>query len=223
MKGEGMSGMEAEAVAAYLAEHPDFFKGRDSLLVAMRVPHGRQGSVSLVERQMALLREGQRGSKAQLDELYQSAARNLELFDKSKRLALALIAAGDQAAFLAALQESLLNDFGCKDYSLALFGSPARALDAHAFVAPPDQARSLAGALAKPGKPALGPLDTKARDFLFGKRGQGLKSALLLALGDAGLLAIGGEGRDDFTPDMDTLFIGFVAEVMARLLPRHFA
>lgn len=217
-----MSRLTPKEVEAYLRQHLDFFEGRDSLLLSMRVPHGSKGSISLVEKQLALLREGQRGSKAQLDALYASATRNLTLFDKSRRLTLALIAAGDRQAFLAALDESLLRDFGCQMYRLVVFGEAGESGHAHTLLAAKAEAKR-AGAHASPGKPRLGPLAPAARDFLFGTQGKRVQSALTLALDGRGLLAIGGEGAEDFTPDLDTLFIGFAAEVLARLLPKHFA
>ena len=49
--------LEAAAVAAYLEANPDFFVEHEELLPALRIPHQRGDTVSLVERQMKILRE----------------------------------------------------------------------------------------------------------------------------------------------------------------------
>jgi uncharacterized protein YigA (DUF484 family) len=35
------------------------------------------------------------------------------------------------------------------------------------------------------------------------------------------MLAIGSSDMEYFTPDMDTLFINFIAETLGKLLPQH--
>ena len=46
-----------EQVVAYLQNNPSFFHNQDELLTQLQIPHSRGTSVSLVERQVALLRE----------------------------------------------------------------------------------------------------------------------------------------------------------------------
>ena len=48
--------LQADTVAAYLQAHPDFFNQRDELLLSLRIPHQRGDTISLVERQLELLR-----------------------------------------------------------------------------------------------------------------------------------------------------------------------
>ena len=49
---------EEETVAGYLQHHPDFFERHQPLLARLRLPHVRGGStISLVERQIEVLRE----------------------------------------------------------------------------------------------------------------------------------------------------------------------
>ena len=46
-----------EQVVAYLKDNPAFFIDQDDLLAQLRIPHLRGSSISLVERQVAVLRE----------------------------------------------------------------------------------------------------------------------------------------------------------------------
>ena len=49
--------LDSETVAAYLRLHPEFFIDHDELIPELRIPHQRGDTVSLVERQVKLLRE----------------------------------------------------------------------------------------------------------------------------------------------------------------------
>ena len=46
-----------EAVREYLEAHPDFFEHNKALLSQLELPHGAGGAVSLVERQVSVLRQ----------------------------------------------------------------------------------------------------------------------------------------------------------------------
>ena len=56
-------------VADYLRAHPDFFDRHAELLAALRIPHGAGKAVSLVERQLGLLRGQSDQLRARLPEL----------------------------------------------------------------------------------------------------------------------------------------------------------
>ena len=80
-------------VASYLNSHPDFFVEHDNLLLKMELPHKAKGTISLVEKQVDIMRERQKKAKKQLNEFVASAKRNKEIFDISRNLILDLISA----------------------------------------------------------------------------------------------------------------------------------
>ena len=58
-------------VVGYLLEHPDFFNRYPEVLIALEVGHGSDGTISLIEKQIAVLREKNNeieGSRAELIE-----------------------------------------------------------------------------------------------------------------------------------------------------------
>ncbi|MGI9322488.1 MAG: DUF484 family protein, partial [Pseudomonadales bacterium] len=132
---------QAAGVASYLAANPDFFVDRDELLLKMQVPHRTKGSVSLLEKQIALLRERQRKGKGQMEALIATAKGNLEVFDKCQRLVLSLMAAGDRDAFFSALEKGLRRDLKCKHFSLAILGKAAEPINQFAFWATQDEVK----------------------------------------------------------------------------------
>ena len=49
--------LNEKEVQLYLEENPDFFIDKNQLLSLLNLPHINKGSISLVERQMIILRE----------------------------------------------------------------------------------------------------------------------------------------------------------------------
>ena len=82
---------DAEAVAAYLRAHPEFFVDHDELILELRIPHQPGTAVSLVERQVKLLRERNIEVRHRLSHLMDVARDNDRLFDKTRRLVLDLL------------------------------------------------------------------------------------------------------------------------------------
>src|SRR5215468_10055798 len=83
------------SVAEYLQTYPDFFERNSPLLVKLRLPHLRNAgsTVSLVERQVEVLRERNQALERKLKELVDVARANDALADRIHRLSQRLIRA----------------------------------------------------------------------------------------------------------------------------------
>jgi len=221
-------------VAEYLSANPDFFSDRDSLLALMTLPHQQGGAVSLVERQVSVLRDRNRSTKNHLDDLLNAARRNNEIFDKCQSLILSLLAAKDAITFFDALESGLKHEFDCHAYSLVIFSDDPEQINIFTSRVSLANAKEYVGDLIKGTKPSLGALRPSEQDFLFPNASSKVKSAAVLPIKtrsinkDAtfehiqiALLSIGSNRKDYFDASMDTLFIGFVADVLAQLLPLH--
>ena len=67
VRGVSPDGGEEESVVRYLQQHPDFFERNHAVLARLKLPHLRSGStISLVERQVEVLRERQAAAEAKL-------------------------------------------------------------------------------------------------------------------------------------------------------------
>ncbi len=211
-------------VAAYLLANPDFFVDRDRLLLKIQVPHKSKGTISLVEKQLDVIRDRQKKTRRQLKEFVENAERNKEIFDKSRKLILSMMAAKQSSEFFAALEKGLKRDFGCKANSLVVFGKPKQ-INHFTSRIPAESARKYVGALMQSKVPTLGTLRPREQDFLFQDQSEKVKSAAVLTIRDKnkhlGMLAIGSSDMEYFTADMDTLFINFIAETLGKLLPQH--
>lgn len=220
-----MSDLTEKEVADYLKANPGFFENRDSLVMKLKIPHKNKGAISLVEKQLEVMRDRQRKTRKQLTEFVASAEANKEIFDKSRRLVLNLVAANRGKDFFDALEKGLKKDFGCKAYSLVVFGKRPRQVNHFTTRVTADSARTYVGALMRAKEPTLGVLRPEEQDFLFRHQSEKVKSAAVLSVKERNrqlaLLAIGHSDPHYFSPQMDTLFIGFIADVLAKLLPRH--
>ena len=119
------------SVAQYLETYPDFFERNGALLAKLRLPHLRDSgaTVSLVERQVEVLRERNQALERKLKELVDVARANDALADRIHRLSQRLIRARTLLETINALEASLREDFDARDSVLLLFMEQARELE----------------------------------------------------------------------------------------------
>jgi len=156
----------AQDVAAYLRATPAFFAAQDDLLLALHIPHQRGDSVSLVERQLTLLRERNIEMRHRLSHLMDGARDNDRLFEKTRRLILDLLDADSLEAVVMAVEDSLRQEFKVPFVSLILFGDSAAPVGRWVN---PTEAQQAIGGLQWAGNTVSGNLRDHELDFLFGE------------------------------------------------------
>ncbi|WP_369958337.1 DUF484 family protein [Pseudomonas sp. MBLB4123] len=213
--------LDSETVAAYLRLHPEFFIDHDELIPDLRIPHQRGDTVSLVERQVKLLRERNIEMRHRLSQLMDVARENDRLFDKTRRLVLDLLDAASLEEVVGAVEDSLRREFQVPFVSLILFSETPLPVGRSVSSA---EAHQAIGGLLAGGKTISGVLRKHELTFLFGaKDAEQVGSAAVVALshqGHHGVLAIGSADPQHYKSSLGTLFLGYVAEVLARVLPR---
>lgn len=221
--------MEA-AVARYLREHPDFFERHLGLLEALRVPHDSGGAVSIVERQVAILRQRLDEKEQVLRELLDAAKRNERLSEQFNALTLELLAADTLEGVLESVQRRLREDFDADAVTLRVFDKAARGGDASRPEFS-DWSEPVLGAFEKvvrERKPVCGRLKPGQLESLFADHGEPVRSAALIPLAEPeadgrayGLLAVGSHAPERFNPRMGTLFLEQIGRVLTRVLRAH--
>jgi uncharacterized protein len=218
------------SVTQYLETYPDFFERHGALLAKLRLPHLRDSSatVSLVERQVEVLRDRNQTLERKLSELVGVARANDALADRIHRLSQRLIRARSLLETINALETSLREDFDARDSVLILFMEQARELEEPAgrflkTADPADVVVKTFESLLQSGKPRCGQIRDTQRDFLFGKDSIEIGSVALTPLGAKGalgLLAIGASDAERFHPGMSTEFLTRIGELLANALTR---
>jgi len=219
---------DEERIERYLALNPDFFERHQQLLARMRLPHMRTGStVSLVERQVEVLRDQKSDADRRLAEFIAVARANDGLAERIHRFTRRLMRAATPAAALTSIEASLREDFKAFNCVL-LLTTPVESLqnDYEPFLRklPADDAniRTFEALLAT-GKPRCGQVRDSQRDFLFGPEAASIGSVALVPLGDGGslgLLALGSAERERFHPGMSTEFLKRMGEMITDALQR---
>ncbi|QEY59672.1 DUF484 family protein [Pseudomonas sp. C27(2019)] len=208
-----------EQVVAYLKSHPEFFIGQEDLLVQMRIPHARGSSVSLVERQMMVLRDRNTDMHNRLAHLMDVARDNDRLFEKVRRLVLEILDAQSLDELVGVVDDSLRHSFKVPFSALIVFSDkPINVGRSTSLKAAQQQ---ISGVLVG-GKAFCGVLRPKQLEFLFGdENAVQIKSAAVVALdyqGIQGVLAVGSNDQQYYSSSIDTLFLTYLADVLARVL-----
>jgi uncharacterized protein len=218
---------EEESIASYLQRNPDFFERHQAVLARLRLPHARGGStISLVERQIEVLREKQAALEHKLAELVRVARANDAVADRLHRFTRRLLREVPREQALAHIEAGLREDFDAFQAVLVLIGEPLPPSGTPRFVrsvpASDPNLKSFESLFAS-GKPRCGQARDSQREFLFGPEGLEMGSVALVPLGDkgaVGLLALGSADRDRFHPAMSTEFLARMGELIADSLGR---
>ena len=225
-------------IADYLRAHPEFFVNHTGLLADIQIPHHTAGAISLIERQVTVLRDQNQELKRQLHALVQVARDNDRLNEQVQRLTLALMEAGSLSVTLRIIGDSLRNDFRADALVLGLFAhegqlpplDPQGLLQLRALPEREADAAAFATLLAT-GKPLCGHLRRGQMQYLFGATApENVASAVVLVLNasaDAGpgkrlgMLGIGSRDARRYHAGMGTLFLSHLGELIGRAVGRY--
>jgi uncharacterized protein len=223
-------GLNDGSVAEYLQTNPDFFERNAALLAKLRLPHRRDTgvTVSLVERQVEVLRERNLTLERKLKDLVDVGRANDALAERIHRMSQRLIRAHTLPETITATETSLREDFDAMQSVLVLFLDEARALEAptNRFLRAADPGSpdiKTFESLLQAGKPRCGQIRDSQRDYLFGKDCNEVGSVALTPLGlkgGLGILAIGASDAERFHPGMSTEFLSRIGELVTYALTR---
>lgn len=216
--------LDADAVAEYLKRNPTFFTQRDDLVAELEIAHPAGGAVSLLERQVSILRDRNMEMRHRLTGLLDNARDNDKLFDQTKRLVLRLLEASTLDQIVETFNQGLRQDFGVEFAALIPFGAPSGHRNARCRIVTAGDARAHIEALLSNNRAVCGVLRPEEVRFLFPEQHARVGSAAVVPLNGSfplGVLAIASPDAGYFRSSMGTLFLGYIAEVLERLLPRH--
>ena len=215
-----------EVVASYLRKNPDFLSDYPDILESLELNHSTGVATSLIERQVAQLRESNAELSRQLNRLVLVARENEQLMTRLHGLTLELMSIDSRKEFFTHLGNSLLNDFNADILQLVLLDSEVAA-DAGEDVigiSPDSPELEPFTPLLEKGQTVCGRLSESKMDFLFGSKARWVQSTALVPLGEQGelgMMAIGSSDQARFYPGMGTLFLDLLANVIALNLAQE--
>ncbi|WP_444996357.1 DUF484 family protein [Aliikangiella sp. IMCC44359] len=211
--------MEEAQVKNYLANNPDFLLKNPQLLTHMELNHGCEAATSLVERQIKVLRERNQTMQGQLIEMLHAAHNNEKLLIQCNHFMLELLQAKDLKSLCFNIRALLKKDFNIDDAALVLVGNYHQAEPAQVYD-DASEIRALLKCQFPDSQPLCGRLEMEPKKALFGELSKNLESFALIPLGEEckhGLLALASSDVSRFAPEMGTLFIELIANLVTHL------
>ena len=210
--------MTAQQVAEFLKDNPRFFYSHPDVLMELELPHGSAGAVSLVERQVGVLRERNIEMRNRLAALTDNALHNDGLFAATRDTVLALMGCQSIENLPEIFTRCLEDHFGAEYAALIWLADAAPLLseDSAINVEQADAAVALLG-------------DTTARcaawrrddmNTLFGGCDSDGSAAIALLEHQGeplALIAVGASDPARYDSDVGTLFLEYLADIIIRL------
>jgi len=209
-----------EVVREYLKDNDDFLQRNPDMLDYLHISHASGSAVSLVEKQVSVLRERNVDMRRRLNTLTGNARDNDKLYEQTRGLMLTLLEADSIEALYRSFMESITRDFDVEHASMILYGDGSDTGDCR--VETQESAKAEIGALFKGHKAVCGALRKEELNYLFPDAGEVGSAALMPLLNgeQLGLIAVGSSDANRYNSAMGTLFLSHIADVIVRLLPR---
>ncbi|MBI5919327.1 MAG: DUF484 family protein [Nitrosomonadales bacterium] len=205
--------MQAEDVAQFLRDNPQFFENHAALLAEITIPHPHGGrTISLSERQMLTLREKNKLLEKKLHELIEIARDNDALQNKLHTFIVTLFESHDLMSFQEAVKHNLRE----------IFAIPHAVL--HTWKGVPPSAEVL-GFADQQATPVCAHHAVHETGEWFGEVAPQLRSYAYLPLRDGnqstGLLVLASEDVQRFYPEMGTIYLQRIADAVSAALRPH--
>ena len=199
--------IDPQDVEAFLRAHPNFLQDRPGLLAVLNLPHGGEGAVSLVERQVSVLRERNIASRQKLNALSEIGQENDRLLEATRKSVLELLGAADRDVLCRIWMEQLRDTFQAETGNLIWMDSDS-------------EAAPVAQKLILQGDSFSGVLRPEEMAILFrteAVEGSAALSPIRVAEDIIGVLAVGSHDSQRYQPEDGTLFLDYLAEVIGQL------
>ena len=219
-----IDGIAEKDVVEFLQKHPRFFENNLDILSELRLPHPSGTAISLIERQVDVLRDNNLKLEQKLNNLIQIARDNDRLNSRIQKMALALMETSELDEIFYAVQVILRSEFNADTTTLRCFAMPkaATSLDKDCFVERDAALEKQFGKLFDKNRPVCGALDTSQAEYLFADNAESIISAALVPVTGQqeilGMLAIGSYDINRFHPAMGTVFLTYIGEMIGRTL-----
>jgi uncharacterized protein YigA (DUF484 family) len=217
--------LSEELVAEYLRNHPEFFLSQDNVLADLTLPHESGKAISLLERQVTILREHGIEARQKLNNLLENARNNDQLFDTTRSLVLALLRAQNVTEIAEVAHEQLATHVNIDACEVILVNR------ADLEVAPSIRVQSLDSLkqdfedVFRLKRTYCGALDKEQIAQLFKSAGKSIRSTALCPVMNnsqvLAMLALGNKTENYFNINLDTLFLDFIGHVVGAVLDKQ--
>lgn len=206
-----------------IRENADILQRHPELLAVLEVPHETGNAVSLIERQVGVLREKIQQQDDRLCELMDVARDNERLAQSRHGLALNLLSSHDLDDVVSTVLDVLSNQLAADFAVVKLFSNDQQRIDQSSglFVDASDEALNAFKTMLEHKNTVCGKATKEQKDFLFGDIAESIKSVAIIPLvagANLGLIGLGSNDINRFNPSMGTDFLAQIGELISASL-----
>jgi len=217
---------DEQQVADYLISHPDFFLENDLLLNDLKIPHESGGAISLVERQVALLRDKNQHFEDRLRDMVDAVHDNQRLHDSLQRLSINLFAADSLDDILGVVDDEIRHKLGT-DFVYFRLTTDAMPVETestgghHTYVDRSDEVLALFDGLIETKQIQCGLFTQQQIDQLFMEDAPEVASMAIIPVSDAGIsgiIALGSQDERRYHEGMGTDFLTSLSDLISAAM-----
>jgi len=209
-----------------LRENSDILQRHPELLAVLEVPHQSGQAVSLIERQVSVLRQQTQEQDKRLRELMDVARDNERLVESRHNLALNLLAAHDLNDVVSTVLDVLSNELSADYAVVKLFSDDKERIEESSglFVDASDEALTAFKTMLEQKNTVCGKAIIEQKSFLFEENADNIKSVAVIPLvagANLGLIGLGANDVERFKPSMGTDFLSQIGDLVSASLAIH--
>ena len=222
----GTNATEAN-VADYLKKHPDFFIKHLNLLNTLDIPHQTGQAVSLVEKQMHVLRQSNKDLKERFNKLLDVARENEGHFEQTKKLVVELFdfhsSRGNLSDLMGIFENLFPTVLAANEYRV-IFLDQTDSLslnDKQVVMINSSTLKDNIPKFANMKKSFCGTLTKDEKTFAFDEQADLIASCAAIPLSHKefkGLIVIGNFKEGHFYKGMGTMFLDHIGNIISRVI-----
>ena len=219
------SSLTEEQVVAYLLDNSDFFIRQEGLLADLSLPHASGKAISLLEKQVTILRDRGIDARHKLNDLLENARNNDQLFKTTRGLVLALMRAANVTEIAEITRDQLFNHANIDACEIILIDHPNLNIVQSLRTKSIDKLKQEFDDVFRLKRTHCGAMTQEDIASLFPFSDDKIRSTALcpvISNGEIlGLLAFGNRAENYFSLHLDTLFLDFIGHVVGAALDRQ--
>ena len=221
------SELSAAEVSSYLKANPEFFLQQEGLLADLSLPHESGKAISLLERQVTILRDRGADARQKLNNLLENARNNDQLFDTTRSLVLALLRAKDVTEIAGVAQDQLSDHANIDSCEVILVAKKSLKVADSIRTESEDILQKQFVDVFRLKRTHCGPISEEQTQYLFPTQCNSINSTALcpvISNSDVlALIAFGNKAGNYFNVNLDTLFLDFIGHVVGAVLDNQLA
>ncbi len=220
--------VDEQQVIDYLISHPDFFIENSLLLADMKIPHESGVAVSLIERQISLLRNRNEHFEMKLREMVDAVHDNQRLNASLQRLAINLFMNEGLDDVIATVNEELRDELSTDFITIRLLTDDKTLVEQQPerYLLKGDTRLDCLSKLIAEKGIQCGRLTDQQAELLFPEGLSQLGSGAVMAIADVdsfGILGLGSKDDQHYHPGMGTEFLRQLSDLVSAAIKPHLA